>query len=49
MSGADLLDLSLCEIAEAIRRGKVSSLEATRACLARAHAVQPHVNCFIAI
>ena len=46
---ADLLDLSLTEIAQAIRRKKVSSLEVTRACLARAQAVQPTVNCFIAI
>jgi aspartyl-tRNA(Asn)/glutamyl-tRNA(Gln) amidotransferase subunit A len=46
---ADLLNLSLTEIAQAIRRKKVSSLEVTRACLERAQAVQPTVNCFIAI
>lgn len=46
---AELLNLSLCEIAQAIRRRKVSSLEVTRLCLERAKAVQPAVNCFIAI
>ncbi|MBI1988315.1 MAG: amidase [Betaproteobacteria bacterium] len=46
---ADLLNMSLCEVAQAIRRKRVSSLEVTRACLARAKAVQPTVNCFIAI
>jgi aspartyl-tRNA(Asn)/glutamyl-tRNA(Gln) amidotransferase subunit A len=46
---ADLLNLSLTDIAQAIRRKKISSLEVTRACLERARAVQPVVNCFIAI
>ena len=46
---ADLLNLSLTEVAQAIRRKKVSSLEVTRACLERARAVQPSVNCFIVI
>jgi aspartyl-tRNA(Asn)/glutamyl-tRNA(Gln) amidotransferase subunit A len=46
---AQLLNQSLCEIAQAIRRKKVSSLEVTRACLERAQAVQPAINCFIAI
>lgn len=45
----DVLDLSLCEVAAAIRRGKLSSVEVTRAAIARARAVQPTVNCFIAI
>ena len=49
MTNADLLNLSLCEVADAIRRKKVSSLEVTRACLEQAHAVQPSINCFIAI
>jgi aspartyl-tRNA(Asn)/glutamyl-tRNA(Gln) amidotransferase subunit A len=49
MSDADLLNLSLCEVADAIRRKKVSSLEVTRACIARARAVQPVINCFIAL
>ena len=46
---AELLNMSLCEVAQAIRRKRVSSLEVTRACLARAKSVQPTVNCFIAI
>lgn len=46
---AELLNLSLTEVAQAIRRRKISSLEVTRACLERAQAVQPAVNCFIAI
>ncbi len=46
---SDLLNLSLTDVAQAIRRKKVSSLEVTRACLERARAVQPAVNCFIAI
>ena len=46
---ADLLNMSLCEVAQAIRRKRVSSLEVTQACLAQAKAVQPSVNCFIAI
>ncbi len=46
---ADLLNMSLCEVAQAIRRKRVSSLEVTRACLEQAKAAQPSVNCFIAI
>jgi aspartyl-tRNA(Asn)/glutamyl-tRNA(Gln) amidotransferase subunit A len=45
----DILDLSLIELAAAIRKRKVSSLEVTRACLDRAQRVQPHLNCFIAV
>jgi aspartyl-tRNA(Asn)/glutamyl-tRNA(Gln) amidotransferase subunit A len=45
----DILDLSLIELAAAIRKRKVSSLEATRACLDRAQRVQPHLNCFKAV
>ena len=45
----DILDLGLTELAAAIRRRKVSSHEATRACLDRAQRVQPHLNCFISI
>jgi len=45
----DILDLSLVELAAAIRKRKVSSLEATRACLDRAQRVQPRLNCFIAM
>jgi aspartyl-tRNA(Asn)/glutamyl-tRNA(Gln) amidotransferase subunit A len=45
----EMLDLSLTEIAAAIRKRKISSLEATRACLEQAQRVQPHINCFISI
>ena len=45
----DILDLGLTELAAAIRKRKVSSHEATRACLDRTHRVQPHLNCFISI
>jgi aspartyl-tRNA(Asn)/glutamyl-tRNA(Gln) amidotransferase subunit A len=46
---AELTDLSLVEVAEAIRARKLSSREVTEAALARAHAVQPKLNAFIAI
>jgi aspartyl-tRNA(Asn)/glutamyl-tRNA(Gln) amidotransferase subunit A len=45
----DWLNASLCAAADGIRRKRVSALELTRACLERARAVQPIVNCFIAI
>lgn len=46
---ADLTDLSLVELADAIRARRVSSREATEAALARARAVQPRLNAFVAI
>ncbi len=46
---AELTDLGLVELALAIRTRRVSSREAAEAALARAHAVQPVVNAFIAI
>jgi aspartyl-tRNA(Asn)/glutamyl-tRNA(Gln) amidotransferase subunit A len=46
---SDILDLGLTELAAAIRKRKVSSHEATRACLERAERLQPHLNCFISI
>ena len=46
---ADIVNLSLVEVAHAIRRRKLSSVEATRACIARAERVQPRLNCFIAL
>ena len=46
---ADLTDLGLVELADAIRARRVSSREATAAALARAHAVQPRLNAFVAI
>ena len=48
MSG-DLHELSLAAAAAALRAKKVSSVELTRACIARAEAVNPTLNCFIAI
>ena len=45
----DILSLSLREVATAIRSKKLSSLEATRACLERLHEIQPQTNCFIAV
>jgi aspartyl-tRNA(Asn)/glutamyl-tRNA(Gln) amidotransferase subunit A len=46
---SELTDLTLVELAEAIRARRVSSREATKAALARAHAVQPRINAFVAI
>ncbi|HYC47442.1 MAG TPA: amidase [Burkholderiales bacterium] len=45
----DILELGLTELAAAIRKRKISSLAATRACLDRAERLQPHLNCFISI
>jgi aspartyl-tRNA(Asn)/glutamyl-tRNA(Gln) amidotransferase subunit A len=45
----DLLNLSLTEVADAIRRKRVSSVEVTQACIDRALKVQPKLNCFIRI
>lgn len=44
-----LLEKSLVDVAADIATGKVSSVELTRAALARAHALQPRLNCFIEI
>lgn len=41
----DILDLSLTEAADAIRRGKVSSVELTQAAIARARKLGPALNC----
>ncbi|HJU19615.1 MAG TPA: amidase [Stellaceae bacterium] len=46
---AELTDLGLVELAEAIRARLVSSREATEAALARARTVQPATNAFIAL
>jgi len=43
------LDRSLVEVAADLAAGRVSSVELTRAALARAHALQPALNCFISI
>jgi aspartyl-tRNA(Asn)/glutamyl-tRNA(Gln) amidotransferase subunit A len=41
-----MLSLSLIEAADAIRRGKVSSVELTRAAIERARKLGPALNCF---
>jgi aspartyl-tRNA(Asn)/glutamyl-tRNA(Gln) amidotransferase subunit A len=46
---AEPIDLGLVELAAAIRRRRLSAREATEAALARAEAVQPALNAFIAI
>ena len=46
---ADPTALSLVEVADAIVRKEVSCVEVTRACLARAEALQPTLNCFISL
>src|SRR5687768_10976403 len=45
-SRSSMLNLSLAEAADAIRRGKISSLELTRAALERARSLGPKLNCF---
>jgi aspartyl-tRNA(Asn)/glutamyl-tRNA(Gln) amidotransferase subunit A len=45
----ELSAMSMTEVADAIRKGKVSSLEVTENCLARIDHVQPQLNCFISI
>jgi len=49
VDGIDFTTCSLTEVADELRRGSVSSLALTQACLARAHRLQPALNCFIAI
>jgi aspartyl-tRNA(Asn)/glutamyl-tRNA(Gln) amidotransferase subunit A len=44
---AEILNASLVETAEAIRRKDFSSVEVVRASIARAEALQPKLNCFI--
>lgn len=46
---AEITDLGLVELADAIRARRVSSREATEAALARARVVQPIINAFVAI
>jgi aspartyl-tRNA(Asn)/glutamyl-tRNA(Gln) amidotransferase subunit A len=46
---SELTDLTLVELAEAIRARRVSAREAAEAALARAHTVQPRINAFVAI
>jgi aspartyl-tRNA(Asn)/glutamyl-tRNA(Gln) amidotransferase subunit A len=49
MTDTTLLNLSLTEVATAIRTKKLSSVEVTRACLEHAARVQPKLNCFISL
>jgi aspartyl-tRNA(Asn)/glutamyl-tRNA(Gln) amidotransferase subunit A len=44
---ADVANLTLEALSEAIRERRMTSTEATRACLAQIEAWQPHSNCFI--
>jgi aspartyl-tRNA(Asn)/glutamyl-tRNA(Gln) amidotransferase subunit A len=44
---SEILNWSLAEAAEALRAGRISSVELTRACLDRAAAVNPRLNCFL--
>lgn len=44
---ADIAALTLDALSEHIRLGRVSSVEATRACLAQVERWQPVINCFI--
>jgi aspartyl-tRNA(Asn)/glutamyl-tRNA(Gln) amidotransferase subunit A len=44
---SDIVEMSLTEVADAIQRKKVSSVEATQACIDQIEAWQPQVNAFI--
>ena len=46
---SSVLDLSLADAAAALRSRQVSSVELTRACLERAEAINPRLNCFLSI
>jgi aspartyl-tRNA(Asn)/glutamyl-tRNA(Gln) amidotransferase subunit A len=46
---ADPCAMSLIEVADAIRARRLSSLEVTRACLARIERLDERLNCFIAL
>ncbi|MGY2803930.1 amidase [Bradyrhizobium sp. USDA 4506] len=45
----DITFLSLCELADAIRQGRISSHQAVTACLDRIDTWQPRINAFVAI
>ena len=49
MSGADLLNLTISELAPKIRAREVSPVEVTEAALARADRLQPQLNSFITL
>ena len=46
---SDLRSMSLTEVSVALRSQQVSSVELTRACLERAAAINPVLNCFLSI
>lgn len=46
---ADILNLSLAELASALKTRRISSVEATRACLSAIERAQPRLNCFISV
>lgn len=45
----DIAGMSLADVSAALRRGAISSTEATRACLARIESQQPRINCFVSV
>ena len=45
----DLAAATLTEVSAAIRRGDISSVDLTRACLDRINRQQPRLNCFVSI
>lgn len=45
----EIRDWSLAQAAQALRARQVSSVELTRACLARAEAINPQLNCFLSL
>ena len=49
MMSSDLVQLTLTDVADAIRTKKVSSVEVTQAVLAWVDQVQPMLNCFISL
>ena len=49
MPNADLLKLTISELAPKIQSGQVSPVELTEAALAQAHRLQPTLNSFITI
>ena len=49
MMSSDLVQLTLTDVADAIRKKSVSSVEVTQAVLAWIDQVQPALNCFISL
>lgn len=46
---ADIRSLSLAELASALKTRRISSVEATRACMSAIERAQPRLNCFISV